>query len=260
MQAKAPAFPGAFSPVASPREADSPHLRLPLARLLELVMILQSERFPNARRLAETCGVSRRTIYRDLTTLEAAGLSIQYVPDRQGYELGRDCLLQPPQLDEQEALALLIASHFGSIPDPFGSLLPVRKALAKVFQSLPSSLRKHLADGGELIAGTAPVNEAPKERRAIHQAILHALLHRQRLRLSYRDGGQGPVSTTNFGLYRLARLEGQWALAGHSSVHGCVVLYWLPWVERAEVTGEPYEIPPRFQLERLHGEAATEPP
>ena len=133
-------------------EADSPHLRLPLARLLQLVMILQSERFPNARRLAEICGVSRRTIYRDLTILETAGLSIVYRPDRQGYQLGRECLLQPPQLDEHEALALLIASHFGSIPEPFGSLLPVRKALAKVFQSLPSSLRNRLADRGELIA------------------------------------------------------------------------------------------------------------
>ena len=40
-------------------EAGAPHLRLPLARLLQLLMILQSERFPNVRRLAEVCGVSR---------------------------------------------------------------------------------------------------------------------------------------------------------------------------------------------------------
>ena len=59
-------------------EAGRRDLRLPLARLLQLVMILQSERFPNVRRLAEMCGVSRRTIYRDLTTLETAGLSIVY--------------------------------------------------------------------------------------------------------------------------------------------------------------------------------------
>ena len=44
----------------------SPALRVPLARLLQLLMILQSERFPNARRLSEACEVSRRTIYRDL--------------------------------------------------------------------------------------------------------------------------------------------------------------------------------------------------
>jgi predicted DNA-binding transcriptional regulator YafY len=251
MQAKAPPLRGAFSPVAAHSEPDSPHLRLPLVRLLELVMILQSERFPNARQLAEICGVSRRTIYRDLTCLETAGLRVLYVPERQGYQLGSECLLQPPQLDEHEALALLVASHVGSIPDPFGSLLPVRRALTKVFHSLPGDRRDELAEGGELIAPSAPASEAPEERRSIHQAILDALLHRQRLRLWYRDGGQGPVSTTNFGLYRLARLEGQWALVGHSSADDGVRLYWLPWLERAEATGEAYAIPPRFQLERF---------
>ena len=86
--------------------ATSADLRLPLARLLQLLTVLQAERFPNVRRLAEACGVSRRTIYRDLTTLETAGLSIVYHPDRQGYRIGRECLLQPSQLDDREALAL----------------------------------------------------------------------------------------------------------------------------------------------------------
>ena len=91
---------------SSPRSIsrlDSPSLRLPLARLLQLLMILQSERFPNARRLAEACAVSRRTIYRDLAILEAAGISVLYQPERQGYQLARDCLLQPTQLDDKEA-------------------------------------------------------------------------------------------------------------------------------------------------------------
>ncbi len=103
--------------------AVSAPMRLPLARLLQLVMILQSERYPNVRRLAEACGVSRRTIYRDLTVLETAGLSLVYLPERQGYVLGRECVLQPPQLEDREALAILIMSRLGSIPDPFGSLL-----------------------------------------------------------------------------------------------------------------------------------------
>ncbi len=59
-------------------------LRLPLARLLQLLMILQSERFPNARRLAEACAVSRRTIYRDLATLEAAGIDVLYQTETAG--------------------------------------------------------------------------------------------------------------------------------------------------------------------------------
>ena len=59
---------------------------------LQLLMILQSERFPNARRLAEACEVSRRTIYRDLAILEAAGIEVLYQPERQGYQLARELL------------------------------------------------------------------------------------------------------------------------------------------------------------------------
>jgi predicted DNA-binding transcriptional regulator YafY len=242
----------AFAASTPQIEAESAPVRLPLARLLQLVMTLQSERFPNARRLAELCGVSRRTIYRDLTILEAAGLTIVYHPARQGYQLGRECLLKPPQLDQHEALALLMTSHFTTIPEPFGSLLPVRDALAKVFQSLPSGLRDRLASGGELISQPAqPATEIPEERRAVHQAILNALLSRQRIRLTYREDARGAMSTTDLGLYRLAWIRGQWALVGHSSSHGGVWLYWLPWVEKAEATALAYAIPPRFHLEKF---------
>ncbi len=233
-------------------EAHAPPLRLPLARLLQLVMILQSQPFPNARQLAELCGVSRRTIYRDLSILETAGLSVVYRSDRQGYQLERECLLQPPQLDEHEALALMLESEFGGIPEPFGSLLPVRLALTKVLHALPGGLRDRLAGVAEMIAeaGTT-ASQLPEERREVHVAILNALLHRQRIRLWYREEAQSPLSTTDFGLYKLARVQGQWALVGHRSTHDDVWLYWLPWVEQALATEEPYTIPPRFHLGRF---------
>ena len=46
-----------------------------LARLLQIVTLLQTERCPNARMLAEACEVSRRTIYRDFSTIAAAGIA-----------------------------------------------------------------------------------------------------------------------------------------------------------------------------------------
>ena len=83
----------------------SPTSQFPLARLLQLIVLLQTEQCPNARRLADICEVSRRTIYRDLATLAGAGITIVYRPDRQGYELARDLFLQPPRLEEKEILA-----------------------------------------------------------------------------------------------------------------------------------------------------------
>ena len=60
-------------------------------------MAIQSDRFPNARMLAERCEVSRRTIYRDLETLAAAGIPVHYRPDRQGYQLARGYSLAAPE-------------------------------------------------------------------------------------------------------------------------------------------------------------------
>ena len=146
-------------------------------------MILQSERFPNARRLAEACAVSRRTIYRDLGILDAAGISVLYRPDRQGYELVRGCLLQPIQLEEKEALALLIVSRLGCSDDPFGFLRHARSGLAKVVQALPGELRDRISCSGELIAEETADLQLPPDRPPIYETILGALSRRQRLRL-----------------------------------------------------------------------------
>ena len=192
-----------------------------------------------------------RTIYRDLTTLEAAGFTIVYHADRQGYRLGRDCLLRPPQLDDREALALLIMSRLGGIPDPFGSLLPGRRALTKIIQALPMRLRNQLVETGELLPSDDRAAPIPENRQAIYEMILIALVRRQRLRLELRQENRKSVSTTVFDLYRLAWHQGQWALVGYCSATGGIRLYWLPWIEAVHPTSEAYAIPPRFNLNRF---------
>jgi predicted DNA-binding transcriptional regulator YafY len=230
----------------------SPSLRLPLARLLQLLMILQAERYPNARRLAEACAVSRRTIYRDLATLEAAGIQVLYCPDRQGYQIARECLLQPLQLDDHEALALLIMSRSSRADLPFGLARHAQSALAKVVQALPPQLRTRITQCGELLTDeAAAVDIGQPEQRAIDEAFVSGLMHRKVLHLRSHDPNTGDAISTKLALYRVARIAGQWTLVGYSSFHGCVRIIDLQSVEKAEPTDEPYSIPPRFRLERL---------
>jgi len=214
-------------------------------------MILQSQQFPNARTLAEACAVSRRTIYRDLANLEAAGLSVFYSPEKQGYELARQCWIQPTQLNQKEALALLIMSRLGTVPDPFGPLLPTESALAKVIQTLPDELRGRITLSSELIPEDGASVENSPERRVIYETILGALSQRTRLRVWYRDHEQSSLATTKLGLYRLARVESRWSLVGYSSSHREVRSFWLAGIERIEQTDEPYVTPPRFRLDRF---------
>jgi predicted DNA-binding transcriptional regulator YafY len=226
-------------------------LSLPLARLLQLLMILQSERFPNARRLADACAVSRRTIYRDLAILEAAGIDVLYQPERQGYQLARDCWLQPTQLEDTEALALLILSRHGCAHAPFGLVRHARSGLAKVVQALPGELRARITISGELIADDAAALELAPDRQSIHETILSALSRRKRLALWHRDDQQSSVAATKLSLYRLARIRSQWSLVGLSSADRRVRIFAIAWIERLELTDEPYTIPPRFCLERF---------
>ncbi len=63
---------------------------------------------PQRAELAERCEVSRRTIYRDLETLAAAGIPVHYRPERQGYQLARGYSFPlPDALTRRKCLALL---------------------------------------------------------------------------------------------------------------------------------------------------------
>ena len=120
----------------------SPSRRSPLCRLLQIVIALQSDRRPNARDLAEECEVSRRTIFRDLDTIEAAGLQVEYDATRQGYWLAQEAPARRPALDEREVLALAVLANGGSDRDAFGLAGPGRAALLKLLAGLPEESRR----------------------------------------------------------------------------------------------------------------------
>ncbi len=233
-------------------DGPNPTVRLPLARLLQLVTILQRGRFPNAKRLAEACAVSRRTIYRDLGTLEAAGFAVVYRPDRQGYELTGESFLQPAQLDQEEALAIMLLGRLCPSDYPFGSLKPVCRGVDKVIQALPEELRGSISLCGELIMGTTELAmlDLPADRSLIYESIWHGLRRRRQMRLWYREDDAVCLLSSKVSLYRLVRLDSCWSVVGRSTRHREIHLFRIPWIQRVEVTDETYTIPPRFRLER----------
>src|SRR5262249_54560228 len=145
------------------------------------------ERFPNAQRLADACAVSRRTIYRDLAILEAAGIIVVYRRDRQGYQLAGEGVFPPAQLDDQEAMALLLLSRLCPADPPFGLARQVRSGVDKVIQALPVEVRGRVNLGGEPIVGDPMTLELPADRQPIYAAIWRALRQRRQMRIWYRD-------------------------------------------------------------------------
>jgi predicted DNA-binding transcriptional regulator YafY len=77
-----------------------------LSRLTAILIKLQSKPFVSVLQLSEEFGVSKRTIYRDLESLEQAGVPLTLI-DGKGYSLVTGYNLPPVMFTESEANALI---------------------------------------------------------------------------------------------------------------------------------------------------------
>jgi predicted DNA-binding transcriptional regulator YafY len=225
--------------------------RFPLARLIQLIVLLQTERYPNARRLAEICEVSRRTIYRDLAALTGAGITVLYRSDRQGYQLAQSVFLQPPKMEEREALALLVSCRQWSSEDELGLGRHANQAIDKLIQGLPEGMRTRMLAAAEIVGDSPDCPQVPVISKEVVDRILAALAHRLQVRLRVRESGSNTLETTKLGIYRLAKFHGSWCLVGRSTRHCRVLVVHMNEIDHVELTADPYSIPPRFNLARF---------
>lgn len=229
--------------------------RSQLARLFRLVLILQAERFPNAREMAGRCEVSRRTIYRDLDVLAEAGVPVRYRQDRQGYQLAKGFFLSPTSLNESEALALFVLARQWRGGDGLGLLRHAWAGAVKVVQGLSPEVRERVTSIAEPFRDETRADGIGDDRRAVHDAILASLAGRRQFRVWYRAPGVLAEECTKFSLYRLVWHDPHWFMIGRSSLHRRVEVIGVPWVRTAVLTDDGYTVPPRFNLARFLGQA-----
>ena len=65
-------------------------------RLLQLIGLLQAGRGYNSDALAQACGVSRRTVFRDLDLLRLSGVPLSFDEKQQRYRIPGACLCRRP--------------------------------------------------------------------------------------------------------------------------------------------------------------------
>ena len=107
-----------------------------LSRLSAILTILQSSRLVNATQLSEKFGVSIRTIYRDIRSLEESGIPI-HMEEGKGYSLMDGYSLPPIMFSEAEANALITAQQIilqnkdQSLKDEYTNAITKIKAVLK---------------------------------------------------------------------------------------------------------------------------------
>ncbi|TGE28130.1 helix-turn-helix transcriptional regulator [Hymenobacter metallicola] len=164
-------------------------------RITALLIQLQAKRVVKGPELAQRYGVSLRTIYRDLRTLEEAGVPLCGEAGV-GYTLAEGYRLPPVMFSREEATALLTAEKLAAqLTDAHTAQLN-QTAMDKLRAVLRRADRDYLEELGSRIrvfGGTRrPALRAPAA--GTQQPLLDAIARQRVVRLEYRAGHQGTPS------------------------------------------------------------------
>ncbi|WP_047391366.1 YafY family protein [Chitinibacter sp. ZOR0017] len=158
------------------------------ARLLDLLQLLRQHRFPvSGQVLAAELGISLRTLYRDIATLQAQGAEISGEAGL-GYVLKPGFVLPPLMFDQDELDAVLLGlSWVAERTDP-ALQSAARQALAKISAVLPPERRPLPGQAVQLVG---PVPLAPESNTLLAQ-LRQAIRRQQVLEIHYLDLQQIP--------------------------------------------------------------------
>src|SRR5579864_8330188 len=151
-------------------------------RLMELLQILRRHRRPvSGRALAAEQGVSLRTLYRDIATLQAQGAAIEGEAGV-GYVLRPGFLLPPLMFSEEEIEALVLGGRWvaAQTDEPLGKA--ARNALSKIAAVLPADLQRSLETSSLLV----PFQRPPAGDTGL-PVIREAIRTERKLRITYSD-------------------------------------------------------------------------
>ncbi|MFA9480232.1 helix-turn-helix transcriptional regulator [Phycisphaerales bacterium AB-hyl4] len=241
-------------------------------RLLKILMLIQSGGTWTAERLAAECDVAVRTIYRDLKTLEGAGVPYFFDGEQKGYRVRRDFFMPPVELTLDESLALLALGEHVAGREQVPMTRAAERAIAKVRSQLPTAVQQEV----EQLDGRVAIDLAaagPHDGIAdVYEQVRSAIADRRMLRCSYESiqssldggtggggsggaGGGGGDEVFEFRPYALLFAQRAWYAVGHHGGRGAVRQLKLNRFTAVERTGKPYEIPADFSLADHHGQA-----
>ncbi|WP_165673435.1 helix-turn-helix transcriptional regulator [Metapseudomonas otitidis] len=204
-------------------------------RLLDLLQILRRHRYPVAGHvLADALGISLRTLYRDIATLQQQGAHIEGSAGL-GYLLRPGFELPPLMFSLEEIEALVLGMRWVGRRGDCRLMGAARDVLAKVGAVLPPALREEL-ETSTLLIGPAPASDVPDARL---EQVRDAIRREHRVQLGYRDAdgqaSQRVVWPFALGYFEQARVLVTWCELRQATRH-----FRLDRVETLQDLGQRY--------------------
>lgn len=152
-------------------------------RLFDLIQILRRHRLPvSGKNLAEELGISLRTLYRDIGTLQCLGAPIEGEPGI-GYVLKPGFVLPPLMFADDEIEAMVLGARWVAQRADTQLKLAAQNVLAKISAILPNELKRQLETSGLLV----PPGKCVESKDSDLILIRKAIRLERKVELKYQD-------------------------------------------------------------------------
>lgn len=224
-------------------------------RVTAILIHLQAKRKVSGATLAEQFGVSLRTIYRDLRTLEEAGVPLLGEPGV-GYSLAEGYRLPPVMFTREEATALLtaekLAAHLTDAPTAQLS----GAAMDKVRAVLRRPDRDHLDLLAPHIQVLSPRGQAG--HLPAYQQLVAAIAMHHVVRLRYQTAENQVATTRDIEPISLF-LSRHWHLVAYCRLRQTIRNFRLDRMQNLELLPETYAVRPSLLQQHWAEEARRRP-
>lgn len=208
-------------------------------RLFGLVVLLQARRRVRGEDLARELGVSRRTVYRDVTALAEAGIPVVSLPG-QGYELMEGFFLPPLRFTADEASALVLGARMLERQGSDGLVLGARSAAAKI-EALLGGGAGHQVDAGVHTIDFPAVPGRFDLTMPRLKVLQEAIVARRVVRLRYHSLSRQETSEREVEPERLSWWDGAWYLSAYCRLRRGTREFRLSRIDDLVVLSEVFE-------------------
>lgn len=164
-----------------------------LERMSAILVKLQSRSLVTAREIADQFGVSLRTVYRDIRSLEESGIPISGEAGA-GYSLVDGFKLPPLMFTTEEAISFLMAEKLISHHADDDTYDTFRGGMDKIRAVLKVAEKGFLHDLDDYIRVPKSENIPPPVPVNVMQPLLKSLLHKKRIVMEYKAGHNDQIT------------------------------------------------------------------
>jgi predicted DNA-binding transcriptional regulator YafY len=158
-------------------------------RLLYILNLLRSRRNLNASRLAEECGVTERSIYRDIIALSEANVPIYY---DNGYKLATDNFLPPLNFDFEEYTCLKLSIESSPLKNTGRYDDALKRVRAKIEAGLSDVVKQKRRTSSDTTHIDIPVSQQESRAQKFYSRLEEAVTANRCIELEYDSIQSGP--------------------------------------------------------------------